>query len=312
MLIRKFIFWLSTKKRVTGALARRGMKYGFAQRFVTGETIDDALAAVSQLNRAGIRASLNHLGENVATPAEAERARDSYLKMIERIRAASLDCDISVKLTQLGLDFDRELSSRLLQEIVAAVERVGSTLEIDMEGSAYTESTLMLFEQVARRRVPITMAIQAYLRRSEADVRRLSRSAGRPRLRLVKGAYLEPASVAFGRKSEVDANYRRLLDLILTDSFFPIVATHDERMVRYAEELLSKRGFTAEEYEFQMVYGIRRDLQRYLVERRHPLRVYVPFGTEWCPYFMRRLAERPANALFVVRSLLREGLRPSR
>jgi len=310
LLIRKFIFWLSSKKRVTGALARRGMKYGFAQRFVTGETIDDALAAVAQLNRAGIRASLNHLGENVATPAEAERARDSYLEMIERIRAARLDCDISVKLTQLGLDFDRELCGRLLQEIIAAVERAGSTLEIDMEGSAYTEPTLGLFEQVARSQVPITLAVQAYLRRSEADVRRLSRSAGRPRLRLVKGAYLEPAAVAFRRKSEVDSNYRRLLDLILTDSFFPIVATHDERMVRYAEELLSKRGFTPEEYEFQMVYGIRRDLQRYLVERRHPLRIYVPFGTEWCPYFMRRLAERPANALFVVRSLLREGLRP--
>ena len=310
MLIRKFIFWLSTKKRVTGALARRGMKYGFAQRFVTGERIDDALAAVAQLNRAGIRASLNHLGENVATPSEAERARDSYLEMIQRITAARLDCDISVKLTQLGLDFDRELCGRLLQEIIAAVERAGSTLEIDMEGSAYTEPTLGLFEQVARSQVPITLAVQAYLRRSEADVRRLSRSAGRPRLRLVKGAYLEPAAVAFRRKSEVDSNYRRLLDLILTDSFFPIVATHDERMVRYAEELLSKRGFTPEEYEFQMVYGIRRDLQRYLVERRHPLRIYVPFGTEWCPYFMRRLAERPANALFVVRSLLREGLRP--
>jgi len=310
LLIRKFIFWLSTKKRVTGALARRGMKYGFAQRFVTGETIDDALAAVAQLNRAGIRASLNHLGENVATPSEAERARDSYLEMIQRITAARLDCDISVKLTQLGLDFDRELCGRLLQEIIAAVERAGSTLEIDMEGSAYTEPTLGLFEQVARSQVPVTLAVQAYLRRSEADVRRLSRSAGRPRLRLVKGAYLEPAAVAFRRKSEVDSNYRRLLDLILTDSFFPIVATHDERMVRYAEELLSKRGFTPEEYEFQMVYGIRRDLQRYLVERRHPLRIYVPFGTEWCPYFMRRLAERPANALFVVRSLLREGLRP--
>jgi len=310
LLIRKFIFWLSSKKRVTGALARRGMKYGFAQRFVTGETIDDALAAVAQLNRAGIRASLNHLGENVATPSEAERARDSYLEMIQRITAARLDCDISVKLTQLGLDFDRELCGRLLQEIIAAVERAGSTLEIDMEGSAYTEPTLGLFEQVARSQVPITLAVQAYLRRSEADVRRLSRSAGRPRLRLVKGAYLEPAAVAFRRKSEVDSNYRRLLDLILTDSFFPIVATHDERMVRYAEELLSKRGFTPEEYEFQMVYGIRRDLQRYLVERRHPLRIYVPFGTEWCPYFMRRLAERPANALFVVRSLLREGLRP--
>ena len=310
MLIRKFIFWLSSKKRVTGALARRGMKYGFAQRFVTGETIDDALAAVAQLNRAGIRASLNHLGENVATPSEAERARDSYLEMIQRITAARLDCDISVKLTQLGLDFDRELCGRLLQEIIAAVERAGSTLEIDMEGSAYTEPTLGLFEQVARSQVPVTLAVQAYLRRSEADVRRLSRSAGRPRIRLVKGAYLEPAAVAFRRKSEVDSNYRRLLDLILTDSFFPIVATHDERMVRYAEELLSKRGFTPEEYEFQMVYGIRRDLQRYLVERRHPLRIYVPFGTEWCPYFMRRLAERPANALFVVRSLLREGLRP--
>ncbi len=308
MLIRKFVFWLSTKKKFTGALARRGMKYGFAKRFVTGEAIDDALAAVAQLNREGIRASLNHLGENVLTPAEAERARDSYVEMIERITGARLDCDISVKLTQLGLDFDRELSLRLLRDIVSAVERIGSTLEIDMEGSPYTESTLALFEEVARGHVPVTLALQAYLRRSEADLRRLQPL--RPRIRLVKGAYLEPGTVAFRKKSEVDANYRRLLDLVLTDSFFPIVATHDERMVRYAEELLSKRGFTPGEYEFQMVYGIRRDLQRYLVERRHPLRVYVPFGTEWCPYFMRRLAERPANALFVVRNLIREGLLP--
>ena len=309
MLIRKFVFWLSTKKKFTAALARRGMKYGFAKRFVTGEVIEDALAAVAQLNREGIRASLNHLGENVLTPAEAERARSSYREMIERITAARLDCDISVKLTQLGLDFDRELALRLLREIVSAVERIGSTLEIDMEGSAYTESTLALFEEVARGQVPVTLALQAYLRRSDQDLQRLSRSVGRPRIRLVKGAYLEPGTVAYRKKSEVDANYRRLLDLLLTDSFFPIVATHDERMVRHAEELLSKRGFTSGEYEFQMVYGIRRDLQRYLVERGHRLRVYVPFGTEWCPYFMRRLAERPANALFVVRNLVREGLR---
>jgi proline dehydrogenase len=309
LLIRRFVFWLSTKKKVTGALARRGMKYGFAQRFVTGETIEDALGAVAQLNREGIRASLNHLGENVSTPAEAERARDSYLRMIERITSARLDCDISVKLTQLGLGLDQGLCGRLLKEIVAAVGRVGSVLEIDMEGSDYTEATLALYEQVARGPVPVTLAIQAYLRRSEADLQRLARSVGRPRIRLVKGAYLEPPAIAFEKKSEADSNYRRMLEMFLTDSFFPIIATHDERMLRYAEELLGKRGFTREDYEFQMVYGIRRDLQRSLVERRHPLRVYVPFGTEWCPYFMRRLAERPANALFVVRNLIREGLR---
>ena len=325
MILRNFFFWLSTKKSVTAAIARHGMRYGFAQRFVAGETLDEALVAAGELCRAGRRVILNLLGENVETPDDARRACVTYIEMLAAIERAGLDANISIKLTQLGLDFDQELCLSLAQEIAGAARRMQSTIEIDMEGSPYVSRTLDIFEQVHARNANAGVAVQAYLRRSEADIESLRRLALGdraspapstpllPKIRLVKGAYLEPASVAFQKKTEVDANYQKLLDRLLEPDgqngrprFFTAIATHDPRLVQHASDRIAQFSLLPDVYEFQMIYGIRRDLQQQVFERGHPLRVYVPFGTAWFPYFMRRLAERPANLWFVLRSLFAE------
>ena len=307
MLIRNLIFWLSTKKGVTDAIARRGMKYGFAKRFIAGETLEDALKASAELCTAGRRVSLNHLGENVRTGEEARRVRDSYLKMTRQLDAQKLDGNISIKLTQLGLDLDRKLCQSLTSEIVEAASKLGRTIEIDMEGTACTEATLDIFEAVRRRFDCVGLAIQAYLYRTEKDVERLAPL--RPKLRLVKGAYREPPQHAYQKKSDVDANYHRLLERLLDGCFFPAIATHDPAMLEHAQKLVRERALRPDQYEFQMIYGVRRDLQQQLRDVGHPLRIYVPFGTEWCPYFMRRLSERPANCWFILRNLVAESLR---
>ncbi len=286
MLIRDFIFWLSGKKRVTTMIARRGMKYGFARRFVAGESLGDALAASEELCRQGRAVSLNHLGENVST---AE--------------------NISIKLTQLGLDFDLALCQSLASEIASAAAALGRTIEMDMEGSAYTDATLDIFEAVQREHKNVGLAIQAYLFRSEKDIARLAPL--RPKIRLVKGAYREPAKIAIQKKSDVDANYRLLASLLFEGAargdFFPAIATHDPAMLAHARQEISRLKLARKQYEFQMIYGIRRDLQEEIHSGGHALQIYVPFGTDWCPYFMRRLSERPANCWFVLRSLAAES-----
>jgi len=311
MLIRDFIFWLSTKKGVTNAIARRGMRYGFARRFIAGETLDEALAASAELGRGGRCVSLNHLGENVTTVEAAERARESYIRMVRELHAKGLNGNVSIKLTQLGLDLDRDLCQKLAADIAAAADSLGRTIEMDMEGTAHTDATLDIFEATRQRYANVGLAIQAYLYRSEKDVERLAPLE--PKIRLVKGAYREPPNLAYQKKRDVDANYCRLLDRLLAPAangrFFPAIATHDPKMLDYAREQLRQRGFASDRYEFQMIYGVRRDLQQQLRDQGHPLRIYVPFGTEWCPYFMRRLAERPANCWFVLRNLAAESFR---
>jgi proline dehydrogenase len=306
--LRDFIFWLSSKKGITEAIARRGMRLGFARRFVAGETLDEAIGAGTELGGAGRRVILNHLGENVATAEEARRACDTYLEILRRIDEAGLDGNISIKLTQIGLDLDRALCVSLTAEIAAAAAAVSRTIEIDMEGSSYTERTLGVFEATQLRHGDVGIAIQAYLRRSEQDIERLAPLG--PKVRLVKGAYREPASVAFQSKPEVDANYRRLLDRMLRPHsggrIFPAIATHDPALITYAREKVGECHLAADQYEFQMLFGIRRDLQEQICAAGYPLRVYIPFGTAWCPYFLRRLAERPANVWFLVRSLFAE------
>jgi proline dehydrogenase len=308
MLVRNFIFWLSTKRGLTERIARRGMKYGFARRFVAGETLEEALAASRELGRLGRRVSLNHLGENVTTPEAARAACDSYLRMVRELNASGLPGNISIKLTQLGLDIDRALCASLAGEIAAAAASLGRTIEMDMEGSAYTDATLDIFEQVQKQRGNVGLAIQAYLFRSENDIRRLAPL--RPKIRLVKGAYREPKRIAIQKKSGVDANYKRLATLLLEGAangiYLPAIATHDPAMLAHAQQEIRRLGLRREQYEFQMIFGIRRDLHQQVCDAGHTLQVYVPFGTDWCPYFMRRLSERPANCWFVLRSLLAE------
>lgn len=305
---------------MTDWVARLGARHDFTRRFVAGETLDQALETIAPLARSGQRVILNHLGENVATPAEAHGARDSYIRMLRSLADAGIDGNIAVKLTQLGLDLDHQLCLDLTHEIAAAAAALRNTIEIDMEGSAYTDTTLRIFEEVQRAQGNAGMALQAYLRRSQSDLQTLAPL--NPKIRLVKGAYREPASVAFQKKSEVDANYRRLLDQMLERmpevnqknesgrlvSSGPVVAiaTHDPALVDYAFAKIRALGARSTRYEFQMLLGIRRDLQQKVISQGHPFRVYVPFGSAWVPYFMRRLSERPANLIFVMRSLLAE------
>jgi proline dehydrogenase len=309
MITRDFILWLSTKKRLTGAIARRGMKQGFARRFVAGETLEDAIAASAPLGQVGYRVILNHLGENVSTREQAEQARSSYIAMLSALEKAKLAGNISVKPTQLGLDLGTDLCQELTIEIAEEAQRLGRTIEVDMEGSAYTDRTLDIYEAVQRRVGNAGVALQAYLRRTANDVDRLRPLA--PKIRLVKGAYREPAAIAFQSKREVDDNYRLLLDRMLgpenKSRVFAAIGTHDPNMIEHAQHLVNEYDLKQTQYEFQMIYGIRRDLQRQLLAAGHPIAIYVPFGADWCPYFMRRLAERPANCWFVLRSLFAEG-----
>jgi proline dehydrogenase len=294
---------------VTDWVARLGARHDFTRRFVAGETLGQALETIAPLARAGQRVILNHLGENVATPAEARAARDSYIRMLRSLPDAGIDGNIAVKLTQLGLDLDPELCLGLTHEIAAAAAAMRNTIEIDMEGSACTDSTLRIFEEVQREHGNAGVALQAYLRRSQSDLQRLAslNPPLNPKIRLVKGAYREPASAAFQKKSEVDANYRRLLDRMLELSGSVVaIATHDPALVDYAFAKIRGLGLPSARYEFQMLLGIRRDLQQKVISQGHPFRVYVPFGSAWVPYFMRRLSERPANLIFVMRSLLAE------
>jgi proline dehydrogenase len=288
------------------------MRYGFARRFVAGETLNEALPAILPFAQSGQPIILNHLGENVASADEARRARDSYAQMLRAMNGAGISGNIAVKLTQLGLDFDPQLSLSLAGEIAAEAATMQNTIEIDMEGSAYTDATLRIFEAVQREYGNAGIAIQAYLFRSQADLERLAPL--KPKVRLVKGAYQEPASAAFQKKSDIDANYRKLLDQLIGKMVPPngngpriAIATHDPSLVDYAFAKIRQLHLTADQYEFQMLLGIRRDLQEKILSEGHPFRVYVPFGEAWVPYFMRRLSERPANLSFVLRSLLAES-----
>jgi len=308
MLIRNVIFWLSTKKKLTDAIARRGMKKGFARRFVAGQTLDEAVVACHELNKAGRLISLNHLGEGVTSTEAAAMVKDGYIAMIQELHRLGIRGNISVKPTQLGLDVKpdgRDLCLRLCQEIVTTAASLGRDIEMDMEASAYVDATLDVFETVRKRNANVGMAIQAYLYRTEKDLERLGPLGAK--IRLVKGAYREPKSIAFQRKKEMDANYCRLIDKLLDGRFFPAIATHDPKMLDYARQRITERGLGKDKYEFQMIYGIRRDLQQEIRQQGHALRIYVPYGTEWCPYFMRRLSERPANCWFVLRNLVVES-----
>jgi proline dehydrogenase len=285
------------------------MQYGFARRFVAGETLEEAIIASRELCAQGRHISLNHLGENVATEAAAREASAGYIRMLEEIRAKNLAGNISIKLTQLGLDMSRDLCCFLAREIAARAAALGLTIEMDMEGSAYTDGTLDIFERVQGEYRNVGLAVQAYLYRTGNDLRRLAPL--KPKIRLVKGAYHEPKNIAMRAKSAVDASYKRLATLLLESAvqgnFFPAIASHDPFMVAHAQAEIARLNLPPDRYEFQMIYGIRRDLQQEVHAAGHTLQVYVPFGTDWCPYFMRRLSERPANCWFVLRSLIAES-----
>jgi proline dehydrogenase len=274
-----------------------------ARRFVSGDTLEAALEVSRRLRAEGIAATLDHLGESVTSLAEAAEARDVYLRVLEAQHEAGIEGNVSLKLTQFGLDFSADECRANVERLAAQAARLGSFVRVDMESSEYTQRTLDLVSDLHGRYGSVGVVAQAYLFRSQADVENLCER--KIRVRLCKGAYLEPPEVAFSRKADVDRSYVELMKTLLDRGTYPAIATHDERMIAEAKAHVAARKIPREAFEFQMLYGIRRDLQRRLVAEGYRLRLYVPFGRAWYPYYMRRLAERPANVLFILRNLWR-------
>jgi proline dehydrogenase len=300
--MRAILLKLSESKRLAPLMMRNGVSRRVARRFVAGETLDDAIGAARVVNLAGRSASLDLLGENVSDEAGARNAADGYLTMFDRIAREQLDANVSLKLTQLGLDLSESLCEELLEKIVAHATEQGNFVRVDMEGSPYTQRTIDIAKRVRTKYKGVGTVMQAYLYRAENDIKNLL-SVG-CRLRLCKGAYKEPPDIAFPEKRDVDANYVKLMKLILPSGIYHGIATHDPAMINATKEFVRENRIAADQFEFQMLYGIRTDLQGQLVREGYRLRVYIPFGTDWFPYFMRRLAERPANLVFFLRNLL--------
>ena len=308
-MLRKTLLYLSNQQKVFTFVRRNRLAKRMASRFVAGETIAEAMVAVRTLNARGITASLDLLGESVYHEEEARATARSYLELLDRIHADKLDANVSLKLTAMGLDVSEELCVANMQTVLDRARDYGSFVRIDMESSHYTERTLHMFEHRLYPSYPgnVGIVLQSYLRRTQADVDKANRL--KCRVRICKGAYQEPASVAFPDKRDVDENYVRCMHALMSDGNYPGLATHDERIIAEAKRFASERRIPADQYEFQMLYGVRRDLQEQLVREGYRMRVYVPFGTQWYPYLMRRLAERPANVAFMTGNVVKEMLR---
>lgn len=302
-MLRSALLKLSANKNVGTWVTSNGTSRRMARRFVAGEKLEEAIAAARHCNEAGLMASLDHLGENVASISDAQRSRDAYLEIFELIAQEKLQANVSCKLTQLGLDINQEFCAGLVLSIVERAAGFDNFLRIDMEGSAYTQRTMDLVKLVRSRNPAVGTVIQSYLYRSEKDVRELL--ACGCRIRLCKGAYKEPEDVAFPRKADVDANYVRLMQMLLSSGFYHAIATHDPQMIAATIRYAASKGISKDDFEFQMLYGVRTDLQRHLVKDGYRVRIYIPFGSDWFPYFMRRLAERPANVGFILRNFFR-------
>jgi len=290
-------------------LQRLASKYGmapesgFARRFIAGETIDEAIACVKDLPNKGLHLTLDYLGESVSTAAEASAAAADYVKVIGAIVASGIERNISLKLTQLGLDVDHATAVDNMRRILEPADANGFFVRVDMENSPYTDATLDIVDTLWRQgHKNVGTVIQSYLKRSADDIRRLNVHG--MRVRLVKGAYKEPKTVAYQKKSDVDGAFVDLMQTLLDEGTYPAIATHDPRMIDATKEHAKSKGYASDRFEFQMLYGIRRDLQASLVKDGYRVRVYVPFGRQWYPYFMRRLGERPANVAFVLKGIL--------
>lgn len=303
LMLRSFLLYLSERDVPKTLLTGTAIGRRVSRRFIAGEEVEDVVQVIRQVNREGFLVTLDYLGESIKETAAAEAACDTYLQLLDRLAAEKLDSHVSVKLTQLGLAIDEGLARRNLARLAESAARHHNFVRVDMEGSAFTEATLRVFCAVDAPREVMGIAIQAYLHRTAADVEELLKRG--VRIRLVKGAYQEPADMAFPRKYDVDENYRKLTEQLLASGTYQAIATHDERMIAAAQQFANQHGLSQSAFEFQMLYGIRRQLQRMLVRQGWRVRLYIPFGREWYPYFMRRLAERPANVLFLMRNLFR-------
>jgi len=304
--LRSFFIALSHNRLLRRFSERSRLGVRLSSRFVAGMKIDDALRVAAAVNKQGIAVTLDSLGESVTTEAEAHAAAEIYHRLLDAIAAHMLDANISVKLTQMGLNLSPALAESIAESLARHAKAKGSFVRIDMEDSSLTQATLDIVRRLHAKpelRGAIGIVIQAYLYRSMADIEQLL--SEHIRVRLCKGAYSEPAEVAYPRKTDVDANYTRLSELLLASPIYHGLATHDEAMIAAAKSFASRNAIDPSRFEFQMLFGVRRDVQRKLVREGYNVRVYLPFGKDWYPYFMRRLAERPANVLFLAKNFFR-------
>jgi proline dehydrogenase len=302
--VRAILLFLSRRKSLRKWLETSPVARRLAARFVAGDTLADALDAGRHINSEGISVTLDHLGENVSSTAEADASRDVYVETLEEIARNGIQCNVSLKLTQFGIDISEQACRANVEQLVRRAKELNNFVRVDMESSDYTERTLQLVTDLHSQYGTVGAVIQAYLFRSEKDIQMLCREG--IRVRLCKGAYLEPPEVAFQRKTDVDKNFVHLMKLLLASGTYPAIATHDPNVIEETKNFARGRNIRPDSFEFQMLYGIRRDLQRRLVVEGYRLRLYVPFGKAWYPYFMRRLAERPANLIFLARNLVRD------
>ena len=307
-MLRALFISLSESRSLRGVAERSAFGQRLSSRFVAGTGVEDALRAAEAVNQAGLSVSVDNLGENVTNAEEARVSAQLYHQLLDEISKRKLNANVSLKLTHMGLDVDEKLARDLVTGLVAKAAALDppSFVRVDMEGSPYTQRTLDFVRELHRQpghAGSVGAVIQSYMRRAEDDVQKLL--AERIRIRLCKGAYKEPDEIAFQKKPEVDANYVKLMKILLKSGVYHGLATHDEKIINHAKVFATRENIPRDAFEFQMLYGIRRDLQRRLVREGWRMRVYIPFGTEWYPYFMRRLAERPANALFIARNFFR-------
>jgi proline dehydrogenase len=298
------LLYLAQNRNVHNFVVHNRATRGVSRRFVAGEVLDDAVEATRALNKQGMHVSLDHLGENVSDAKEATSAAQDYINILDRIKQTGVDANISIKLTALGLDISQELCEQNLIRILEHAQQFPIFVRIDMEGSAYTEQTVDITLRMHERFEHVGTVIQSCMYRSKKDTEQLI--AQGVRVRLVKGAYKEPKSVAFQNKSEVDHNYVRLMTMLLLHGNYPAIATHDEAIINATCKYARDNGISKAAFEFQMLYGIRRDLQEKLVSQGYNMRVYVPYGSQWYPYLIRRMAERPANLVFVMSNAIRK------
>lgn len=305
-MLRSALLYLSGQQQIFRFVRNNKLAKSFANRFVAGETLETALAAVSRLNSAGITASLDLLGESVHNEAEARTAGQAYVNMLDRIYERKLDANVSIKLTAMGLDISEDLCVATMHKILQRAREYRTFVRIDMESSEYTQRTLDLFEQrlYPAYRENVGIVLQSYLYRTFADVEHANLT--KARVRICKGAYQEPETVAYPDKKDVDASYIRCMQALMQYGNYPGIATHDEAIIKEAKRFAREHQIAPDRFEFQMLYGVRRDLQAQLVREGYRMRVYVPFGTQWYPYLMRRLAERPANVAFLTGNVFRE------
>jgi len=305
-MLRNALLYLSDQKQIFRFVRNNKLAKSFANRFVAGETLETALSAVSRLNARGITASLDLLGESVHNEAEARVAGQAYVNMLDRIYERRADANVSVKLTAMGLDISEDLCVAIMHKILQRAREYRTFVRIDMESSEYTQRTIDLFEQrlYPAYRENVGIVLQSYLYRTFADVEHANLL--KARVRICKGAYKEPETVAYPAKKDVDTNYVRCMHALIEHGNYPGIATHDEAILREAKRFAKQKQIAPNRFEFQMLYGVRRDLQDQLVREGYRVRVYVPFGTQWYPYLMRRLAERPANVAFLTGNVFRE------